>query len=102
MAVDEKKNILVDNFAIIAKNLIQEKIKKEKVYYNKLIEKGNVIVWPSKVIDEDFVINFISKLKKEYENNNFSNSSWIKWFIKESNGCINIFKRKNFEKRIQI
>lgn len=44
MAFDEKKNILVDSFAIIAKNLIQEKIKKEKVYYNKLIEKGNVIV----------------------------------------------------------
>ena len=67
MEVDENKNILVNSFTIIAKDLIQEKIKKEKIDYNKLIEKGKVIACPGKVVNEDFVINFISKLKKEYE-----------------------------------
>ena len=67
VAIDENKNILVNSFTIIAKDLIQEKIEKEKIDYNKLIEKGKVIACPGKVVDEDFVINFISKLKKEYE-----------------------------------
>jgi phage terminase large subunit-like protein len=64
VAVDDDNRILVDSYAFIPEDRIEEKSASEKVNYRDLIEKGKVIACGDRVIDYKVVESFILSIEE--------------------------------------
>lgn len=63
-AVDDNEHILVDSYAFIPEDRIDEKSQSEKVNYRELMKDGHVLACGNRVIDYGFIEDFVLHIEE--------------------------------------
>lgn len=66
VSIDDDNKILAESWAFIPEGRIEEKTLTEKVNYRELMKTGKVMACGDKVIDYNYVENFIMGIEKKY------------------------------------